>query len=62
MESGAQYVMTLGMTLMLEWFALSWDTLDKVCYMIYCIHGNFYQEKIFLSSFTVNNCIGEKFL
>ena len=31
MESGAQFVMTLGMILMLEWCALRWDIPDKVC-------------------------------
>ena len=30
MESGAQFAMTLGMTLMLEWCALRWDTQDEV--------------------------------
>ena len=31
MESGAQFVMILGMTLMLVWSALKWDTPDEVC-------------------------------
>ena len=30
MESGAQFVITLGTTLMLEWCALRWDTPDEV--------------------------------
>ena len=31
MESGAQFVMTLGTILMLEWCALRWDIPNKVC-------------------------------
>ena len=30
MESGALFVMTLGMILMLEWCALRWDIQDEV--------------------------------
>ena len=35
MECGAQFVMTLGMILMLEWCVLRWDTQDKVCNKYY---------------------------
>ena len=36
MESGAQFVMTLGMILMLEWYVLRSDTPDKVYNTIQC--------------------------
>ena len=55
MECGAQFVMTLGMTLMLEWSALRWDTPDEVCYthylqgrkiIIFYIYCNYYAGSV----------------